>query len=119
MTINELAQTNLQRCAHWLEQGLEDGTAPEWAGLMQSDARESVSLVKRLRSLESHFASTDKDEYHSAPLDDARRAVAKKVVDTLLYGLLLMSSVGIDDPEKIICEVFNEKSEEYGLAEKL
>ena len=52
-------------------------------------------------------------------VDAAEEKVAKECADTILYALILMARVGVIDPEHVIAEVFNRKSEEYGFPERV
>lgn len=135
MKVNELFELNLQRCNRWhTKGGIAEWSALEWAGAMCGEAGEAANVAKKVLRLEHHIASINQDhmedavsELHGATTErrhfidmaDANRAVAKEVADTIIYGLLLMARVGVTDPESVIREVFNRKSEEYGFPELL
>jgi NTP pyrophosphatase (non-canonical NTP hydrolase) len=119
MTLNELMDTNLSRCNRWHALGIEDWSPLEWAGAMTGEAGEAANAAKKLKRLETNMVSINEEARHYTTLEAARHEVAKEVADTILYGLLLMARVGVDDPESVIREVFNRKSEEYGFPERV
>jgi NTP pyrophosphatase (non-canonical NTP hydrolase) len=120
MHINELFAKNLSRCYRWHgERGVHDWSALEWAAAMCGEAGEAANAAKKLKRLETSMQTINEPGRHYFTLEEARTAVAKEVADTIIYGLLLMARVGIADPEAIIREVYNKKSEEYGFPEKV
>ena len=119
MHINDLFGLNLKRCVRWHKDGLNEWSALEWAGAMTGEAGEAANAAKKVKRMETDTASINEGERHFTKLSDAQTQVAKEVADTIIYGLLLMARVGVTDPEHIIREVFNKKSEEYGFPEKL
>jgi NTP pyrophosphatase (non-canonical NTP hydrolase) len=119
MEINDLFAVNVARCAHWHPQGLEEWSALEWAGAMTGEAGEAANAAKKLKRLDTSIPSINEGDRHYADHFSASTAVAKEVADTIIYGLLLMARVGVTDPESVIREVFNKKSEEYGFTERV
>ena len=119
MHINDLFATNVTRCAHWHPQGLAEWSALEWAGAMTGEAGEAANAAKKLKRLDGGLQSINEGDRHYADQQTASHAVAKEVADTIIYGLLLMARVGVTDPESVIREVFNRKSEEYGFTERI
>lgn len=120
MHINELFAKNIARCARWHgEKGVNDWSALEWAGAMCGEAGEAANAAKKLKRLETDMKTINEPGRHYNNLEEARTAVAKEVADTIIYGLLLMARAGIEDPEAIIREVYNKKSEEYGFPERV
>ena len=119
MTINDLFETNVKRCAHWHPGGIEEWSPLEWAGAMAGEAGEAANAAKKLKRLDTSLPRINDGDRHYADHEAAATAVAKEVADTIIYGLLLMARVGVTDPEAVIREVFNRKSDEYGFAEKL
>ena len=134
MTINEIFNVNLDRAKHWHKGGIEEWSALEWAGAMCGEAGEAANVAKKILRLEHKIASINSDHMESAvselhgnvaerrhftDIESANRALAKEVADTIIYGLLVMARAGITDPEAVIREVFNKKSEEYGFSDRL
>lgn len=119
MSINELFQTNVKRCLHWHKNGIEEWSPLEWAGAMAGEAGEAANAAKKMKRMETETASINKGERHYTQKIQAAEAVGKEVADTIIYGLLLMARVGITDPEAVIRDVFNKKSEEYGFPERV
>ncbi len=119
MKINEVQRVNVERAKRWHNRGLEEWSALEWAGAMCGEAGEAANAAKKLKRLEDGIASINAGARHIVEFGEARRLVAHEVADTIIYGLLLLARVGVDDPESLIREVFNKKSEEYGFPERL
>lgn len=119
MRINELFSTNISRCSRWHPGGVAEWSPLEWAGAMAGEAGEAANAAKKLKRLELGLKSINHGDRHYDDLMVARGKVADEVADTIIYGLLLMAAVGIDDPEKIIRRVFNAKSREYGFPEEV
>jgi NTP pyrophosphatase (non-canonical NTP hydrolase) len=119
LKVNELLAINVSRCNRWHADGIEEWSPLEWAGAMAGEAGEAANAAKKLKRLETRMVSINEEARHYITLDAARHKVGQEVADTILYGLLLMKRVGIDDPESVIREVFNRKSEEYGFPERV
>jgi NTP pyrophosphatase (non-canonical NTP hydrolase) len=119
MRVNDLFDTNVTRAKRWHFDGIEEWSPLEWAGAMAGEAGEAANAAKKLKRLESRIASINDEGRHFTDLESARAAVAKETADTIIYALLLMARVGITDPEAVIREVFNRKSEEYGFPERV
>ncbi len=119
MTINELFDLSVKRARRWHLDGIEEWSALEWAGAMAGEAGEAANAAKKLKRLDSHIASINEADRHFVDIQSARNAIVKEVADTIIYGLLLMARVGVSDPEHIIAEVFNRKSEEYNFPERI
>ncbi|HVW78531.1 MAG TPA: hypothetical protein VHB45_13025 [Alloacidobacterium sp.] len=119
LTFEEVFRVNLERCARWHPGGLEEWTALEWAGAMAGEAGEAANAAKKLKRLETCVKSINEPDRAFGNVLEARRKVALEVADTILYGLLLLARIGVEDPDEIIRGVFNRKSEEYGFPERL
>lgn len=119
MDIQVLFDTNISRCNRWHPDGIEDWSPLEWAGAMAGEAGEAANAAKKLKRIENNMVSINEEARHYTTLEQARLEVGKEVADTILYGLLLMKRVGIEDPASIIAQVFNKKSEEYGFPERV
>lgn len=119
MTINELFATNIERCKKWHPGGIVEWSPLEWAGAMAGEAGETANAAKKLRRVESKMQNVGAPGRPPIDVDAARVKVSEEVADTILYGLLLMARVGIENPQRVIAEVFNRKSEEYGFPERI
>jgi NTP pyrophosphatase (non-canonical NTP hydrolase) len=119
MTINELYDINLQRSIKWHPGGLHEWSALEWAGAMAGEAGEAANAAKKLKRVESKLQNINAPGRALIDVESAQNAVANEVADTIIYGLLLMARVGVVDPEKIIQNVFNQKSIDYDFPERI
>lgn len=119
MKLNDVQALNVQRAVRWHKSGIDEWSALEWAGAMAGEAGEACNAAKKLKRLDGGIASMNAADRHFTESASARAAVGREVADTIIYGLLLMARVGISDPESVIAEVFNRKSEEYGFPERL
>jgi len=119
MRINEVFNTNIKRTQRWHPGGIEEWSALEWAGAMAGEAGEAANAAKKLKRVESKLQNINAPGRSLIDVGEAQHEVAKEVADTIIYGLRLMSRVGVVDAEAVIREVFNKKSEEYGFPERL
>ena len=119
MRLNDVFLTNISRCRKWHPGGIEEWSALEWAGAMAGEAGEAANAAKKLKRIESKLQNTNSLGRSLTDVEAARTAVAEEVADTILYGLLLMARVGVQDPEQVLAAVFNSKSVEYGFPERL
>ena len=119
MRINELFAANVTRANRWHKGGIEEWSALEWAGAMAGEAGEAANAAKKVKRLEHNLKSINHEGRHFEDVESAHHAVAKEVADTVIYGMLLMARVGVTDPEAVIRDVFNKKSEEYGFPDRL
>jgi hypothetical protein len=115
----DLFRANAQRVERWHSGGVEDWTALEWAGAMCGEAGEAANCAKKLKRIETGMININEAGRSLTELSTAQEAVAREVADTIIYGLLLMARVGVDDPDEAIRGVFNRKSDEYGFPERL
>ena len=119
MEINEIFKVNTARAKRWHNSGTTEWSALEWAGAMAGEAGEAANAAKKLKRLECGLPTINLSGRHYTEVNEARVAIMKEVADTIIYGLLLMEQVGCPDPEAILREVFNAKSEEYGFPERI
>lgn len=119
MTINDFHNVNISRAKRWHNGNIDEWSALEWAGAMTGEAGEAANAAKKLKRIEQGLATINEAARDLRSVPEAQNAVAKEVADTIIYGLLLMARVGVTDPESVIREVFNRKSEEYGFPERL
>ncbi len=119
LTLAQLVAANLSRVKRWHPGGLSDWSALEWAGAMAGEAGEACNVAKKLKRVEDQIANINHEDGRSlTDRETACQQVGKEVADTIIYGILLASRVGVDI-EQLIVEVFNAKSEEYGFPERL
>lgn len=118
LTIQQLIERNISRCARWHATPDGDWTALEWAGAMCGEAGEAANAAKKLKRLESNMVTINEEARHYTTLDAARLEVGKECADTILYALLLCHKVRLN-PEDMLRLVFNRKSVEYGFPERI
>lgn len=119
MRVNELFATSVARCQRWHPGGIEEWSPLEWSGAMCGEAGEAANAAKKLKRIESKLQNINAPWRQLIDVEAAKKQVAEEVADTILYGLLLMARVGITNPETVISDVFNRKSEEYGFPERV
>ncbi len=90
----------------------------EWAGAMAGEAGEACNAAKKLKRIECSVTTVNEAGRHFDSIKEAQVAVCKEAADTILYAVLLILRAK-GDPEEVIREVFNKKSEEYGFPERL
>ena len=119
LTLQRLQAVNVQRAERWHKNGLNDWSPLEWAGAMAGEAGEACNAAKKLKRIEDEIANINLEEGRAlTDRDEARRKVGLEVADTIIYGVLLASRVGVDISE-MVRTAFNQKSEEYGFPERL
>lgn len=121
LTFKRLFAANVTRAQRWHANGINDWSPLEWAGAMCGEAGEAANAAKKLKRVESSLQNIDKRTDVAAIMRDNahyRQEVGKEVADVIIYALLLCARVGVD-PEQVIRDVFNKKSEEYGFPERI
>lgn len=121
MTIAELMQVSIDRAKRWHDGDIKQWSTLEWAGAMCGEAGEAANAAKKLKRLEDGIASINVGERRVASINQGRQSVAKEVCDVILYAVLVAASVDVKphEFEKLLADVFNKKSEEYGFPERL
>jgi NTP pyrophosphatase (non-canonical NTP hydrolase) len=119
MKIGELFHANVSRAARWHPGGLGEWSVPEWAGAMAGEAGEAANAAKKLKRIETGVANINEPDRQLVDRAEAAIAVASEAADTILYALLLMAAVGVEDPEATLRTVFNRTSVKYGFPERL
>ena len=119
LTLKRIFETSVSRAKRWHPGGIEEWSALEWAGAMCGEAGEAANAAKKLRRIELSMQNIDKRAMPLTTEAEAKLLVAQEACDTILYAILLLARVGIIDPEQILCDVFDSKSEEYGFPERL
>lgn len=119
MRINDIFVINVERAKRWHNAGTVEWNALEWAAAMCGEAGEAANAAKKLKRIEGNLATINEPGRHYHSIDEAQNKVAEEVADTIIYGLLLMDRVGVEDPEEVLRRVFNRKSDEYGFPERI
>lgn len=117
IVIHEFQVLNRKRGERWHQGDLDQWTPLEWAGAMCGEAGEAANAAKKLRRL--HLGIPNREAgLEQSDAEFLKDKIAMEVADTIIYGLLLMSTVD-RDAEHYIREVFNQKSRDYGFPETL
>lgn len=116
MDINIFQTVNARRAMKWHNGDLEHWTILEWAGAMCGEAGEAANVAKKIRRIHQHLPNREAGTPVSR-LDQLKHKLACEIADAIIYGLILLSVLGVD-AGKIIAEVFDKKSEEYGFPER-
>lgn len=85
----------------------------EWAGAMAGEAGEACNFAKKINRRELGVGV-----FNDASIEELREALAKELADVIIYADLLSASLGIDLAQAL-AKKFNEKSEEYGMPQRL
>lgn len=116
MNLNDFQKVNAIRAKRWHRGDLNQWSVLEWAGAMCGEAGEAANYAKKIRRLDLKLpnkeAGLDIDDY-----ENLRESCAKEVADTIIYGLILLSVLKVD-ATKVITDVFDKKSIEYGFPER-
>lgn len=120
LTIKKITEQSLTRSNRWHPEGPESWSELEWAGAMAGEAGEACNAAKKVKritdGMDNRIGSVTKAELQD--LNAYRQQVCKESADTILYAIILIKRCG-GDPETVLREVFNKKSEEYGFPERL
>lgn len=117
LDLRDFQSLNATRGARWHNNNLQEWSPLEWAGAMCGEAGEAANFAKKLRRLDTAIANKE----HGVDQADAiflRKAIADEVADAIIYGLLLLSVLDMD-ASTVIANKFNQKSIEYGFAERV
>lgn len=116
LTISELAAANSSRVKRW--HSIDAWSPLEWAGAMAGGAGEACNAAKKLKRIDDGIANINCADRSLTDRLDACKKIGLEIADTIIYGVLLAESVGVD-LEQCIIEAFNRKSEEYGFPERI
>lgn len=116
ISIDQIVNQSKARAKRW--HGQDEWSALEWAGAMCGEAGEAANAAKKLRHMESGRKTINEPGRQFEDIAAAKKFIAKEVADTILYAVLLAIKVDAD-LEKVLVEVFNKKSYEYGFPERL
>lgn len=120
LTIRNIIAKSISRANRWHVKGIDSWSELEWAGAMAGEAGEACNAAKKVKRITDEMAnragSIAKVELQD--LNAYRQQTCKESADTILYAILCILRCG-GDPETVLREVFNKKSEEYGFPERL
>ena len=116
MDITKFQAINATRAKCWHHNDKNNWNLLEWAGAMCGEAGEAANVAKKIRRLEmelpNKLAGLDINNY-----PELRFQLGREVADTIIYGLIIMSELGLDS-SAVLTNVFNKKSTEYGFPER-
>ena len=114
MDITAFQKTNESRKLHW--HARDEWSYAEWTNAMAGETGEACNIAKKILRLENELpnkeAGIDKNN-----LEELKVMLGKEVADSIIYGLLIMSKLGLD-ASVIIANVFDQKSIEYGFEQR-
>lgn len=114
--LDAFQSTNAVRGRRWHQGDLTQWSLLEWCGAMGGEAGEASNVAKKLRrldlSLPNKEAGISKDD-----VELLKEKLADEVGDTMIYGLLILSVLGVKASD-VIERVFDRKSVEYGFPER-
>lgn len=121
ITIEYLASQSLSRCKRWHKDG--DWNFLEWAGAMCGEAGETANAAKKIKRIDDQIQNNDNRMFgQDISLEEQRKInlelVAKEAADTILYAIIILSKSS-GNPEGVLRDIFNKKSEEYGFPERI
>lgn len=121
LTIRRIVTASISRANRWHNGNMNEWSPLEWAGAMCGEAGEAANAAKKLKRLACNIKSINDADRHYRDSEAAKLATIKEVCDTMLYAVLVAASVGCDGEalEKALCDVFNQKSNEYGFPEQI
>jgi NTP pyrophosphatase (non-canonical NTP hydrolase) len=107
LTFDRLREINVERC-NKVFHNINEWTPGDWAVAMVGECGEVCNAVKKLRRLQ-YGKNTAKDP--QTP-EEAVKAIAKELADTVIYADLLAARLGIDLGQAVRAK-FNEVSMRY------
>lgn len=116
MRIDEFQAVNANRGRRWHHGDLSQWSLLEWCGAMAGEAGEACNVAKKLRRLDLALPNKEAG-LTNADADALKQKLADEIGDTLIYGLLILSDLGVD-ASAVIARVFDRKSVEYGFPER-
>lgn len=111
MDITAFQRANEERKLHW--HAGNDWNFAEWTNAMAGETGEACNIAKKILRLENELpnkeAGLDRND-----MEELKARLAREVADSIIYGLLIMSKLGVNGSD-VIADVFDKKSEEYGF----
>ena len=114
MDISRFQEVNNLRANRWHETG--DWTLLEWAGAMCGESGEAANFAKKIKRITTNLPNKQAG-IDISDLEMLKQGLAKEVADSIIYGIIILSKINVD-ASKIIADVFNQKSKEYGFPER-
>jgi len=114
MDITEFQKVNESRKMRWHKDG--DWEYDSWTNAMAGETGEACNITKKMRRLMTDLPNKE-DGLDVSNLEELKYKLSKEVADSIIYGLLILSKLGIDASE-IIADVYDQKSIEYGFPER-
>lgn len=114
MNLTEFQRINHDRAIAWL--GDEQWSLLEWAGAMCGEAGECANFGKKLKRIRHKLPNKEA----GIKVEDIlayELKMAKEAADTIIYAVLIINELGFD-ASKMVADVFDKKSEEYGFIQK-
>lgn len=114
MDISKFQQANDRRKLKWHKDG--DWDYDSWTNAMAGETGEACNIAKKIRRLETSLPNKEAG-LDVNDLDMLKKRLAHETADSIIYGLLILSKLGVDASE-IIADVFDQKSIEYGFPDR-
>lgn len=119
MTIKEIVDASKTRTSRWHPSGLDEWSVLEWAACTAGEAGEACNVAKKIKRVDGDLANRQEGKLiYPAVRGEYVHKFEKECADTILYAILAIMRVG-GDPEAVLRDVFNTKSEEYGFPERI
>ena len=116
MDLSAFQKLNAERSQRWHNGNLGQWSLLEWTGAMCGEAGEAANTAKKIKRLANNLPNIDAGL--SVTDKDALEAnLAAEIADTIIYGLIILSMLEMP-ASKVIADVFNAKSIEYGFPER-
>lgn len=112
MNISEFQKINKLRAQRWVD----NWSLLEWSGAMCGESGEAANFAKKIKRLTTDLPNKQAG-IDFKNLEELKKGLAKEVADSITYGLIILSEIDVD-ASKILAEVFNQKSIEYGFPER-
>jgi len=109
MDITEFQRTNESRKLHW--HARDEWSYAEWTNAMAGETGEACNIAKKILRLEHELPNKETGLDKNNLEEQLRVELGREVADSIIYGLLIMSKLGLDASE-IIANVFDQKSVE-------
>jgi len=116
MNINKFQKINAKRAKIWHSDISRPWSLLEWAGAMCGESGEAANFAKKILRIE--LGSINREwGVKKNNLEELKIKLAKETADSIIYGLLILSELGVEASE-IIADVFDNKSIEYEFSER-
>lgn len=116
LNLSKFQQTNATRGTRWHQGDLSQWSLLEWCGAMAGEAGEACNVAKKMRRIDLMLPNKEAG-LSTRDIVGLRNKLANEIGDTIIYGLLILSNLGLDASE-VVEYVFDRKSIEYGFPER-